>query len=656
MKKKYVRLLAMALAVAMLLCACGSSSSGSSSSGSSSAEINMDTSENAITDLVTYETIAREIEDFCIQHSQSATDFYVTANLVSGLCATDSSGQLTPAIATSWESNEDSTVWTFHLRDDVTWVDVNGNYMADLNANDFIAGLEWVLNAAKNEASNTSMPIEMIAGAGDYYDLTSEMDEAEAAALSWDNETFLNTVGIRAVDDYTIEYTMLAPKPYFDTVATYACLYPASPVQLESMTPEEYLAIDNTTMWYCGPYLLTEYINGNEKVFEANPSWFGNDDHTRFQSVTVKMVESQDTAFTLFQSGDIDNVSLNESTLATITEGTEYYDNLVETLKSKYSYQIHFCYDKNNEDGTPDVNWNTAIANEAFRLSWYYGLDFTPYFQRTNATNPLKCENDFYTMSGLCYTSSGVDYTTLVEEKLDLKDYDGVNVRRTNADLAQQYKEEAIEELTAQGVTFPVEIDYYIASGDQTALDTANVLKDIFHSCLGEDYVSFNICTYVSSLSQEVRIPKLGAIYINGWGADYGDPKNYLGQEVFGDDNAYYSVNYSCINDFYGDDGVEPYSDELIATYEEYTEMVEAADAIVDDLDARYEAFAEAEAYFVQHALTLPLYYSIQWQLTNINDYSKSNPMFGVVADHYYVDWETNSNGYTTEDYEAFAS
>ncbi len=655
MKKTHVRLLAMVLAVVMLLSACGSSST-STSSSSSDFTLNMYDGENAITDLVTYETIEREIEDFCIQHSQNATDFYVTCNLISGLCAADSSGELVPAIATSWESNDDCTVWTFTLRDDVTWVDINGEYQASLTANDFIAGLEWVLNAAKNEAANTSMPIEMIAGAEEYYNLTAEMDEEEALALSWDNETFLNTVGIRAVDDYTLEYTMISSKPYFDTVATYACLYPVSPTLLESITPEEYLGIDNTTMWYCGPYILTDYINGNEKVFTANESWFGNDDNTRFQTVTVKMVESSDVAYTMYQAGDLDNVTLSESTLATITEGSEYYEYLTETLKSKYSYQFHFCYNKNNEDGTPDVDWNTAIANEAFRLSWYYGLNLTTYYQRYNSVNPLKCDNEFYTMSGLVYTSDGTDYTDLVADLLGLADYDGVNMRRYNSALAESYKEQAIEELTALGVSFPIEVDFYIAAGNQTALDNANVLKDCFSNYLGDDYVVLNICTYVSSLSQEVRTPKLASFYINGWGADYGDPKNYLGQEVFGDDNAYYSCVYSCINDFYGDDGETPYSEELIALYEEYSELVAIADAIVDDLDARYQAFAEAEAFMLQHCLVLPCYYNISWQLTNINDYSKPNAMFGLVADHYYVNWETNSNGYTTSEYEVLAS
>ena len=114
-----------------------------------------------------------------------------------------------------------------------------------------------------------------------------------------------------------------------------------------------------------------------------------------------------------------------------------------------------------------------------------------------------------------------------------------------DAAKAAEYKEKAMAELSAKGVTFPVEVDYYIQGSSQTALDTANVLKQMFSDYLGDDFVVLNIKTYISSLATEVRNPRLASFFINGWGADYGDPQNYLGQETYGQDNAYYSVSYS---------------------------------------------------------------------------------------------------------------
>ncbi len=688
MKNSVKRLLALATASAMLvgsLSACGGSSdsgtddttssgaasgssatseSGDSSTGAVASEINLDTSENAVQDLVLYETTAREVESLNILYSQSATDFYVSTNLQDGLLSNDEYGNLVPCIAESWEHNDDSTVWTFHLRDNAYWVDANGEVMGQITAEDFVTGLEWVLNAAKNEASNTSMPIEMIAGASEYYEMTAAMSEEEALALT--TEDFLEVVGISTPDEYTVEYTLLASKPYFDTVATYACLYPAPTEQLNQLIEESDVATavetfrscTYTNMWYSGPYILTYFISRSEKVFEPNPYWWGNDEYTRFNSVTVKMVDSADVAYTLYESGEIYQVDLTESNLSTIYnagESNTWYDYLTEKLPTKFSYQIHFCYNKNTEDGEPDVNWNTAVANENFRLALYYGLDLESFYKRTNAINPLKCENNFYTMTGLIYTSDGTDYTDLVKDLLGLGDYTGESMVRLDSDLAEQYKEAAMEELSALGVTFPVEIDYYISSASSTAQDSADVLKAAISDSLGDDFVVLNIKTYTSSLSTEVRTPKLASIYINGWGADYGDPQNYLVQETFGNDNAYYSAVYSDINDFYGDDGEEPYSDELIATYEEYTALVEAADAIVDDLDARYAAYAEAEAYLLQHALVIPCYYDIEWQLTCVNDYSKINSPYGIQSNR-YLNWETNVNGYTTADYEEFAA
>lgn len=688
MKNSVKRLLALATASAMLvgsLSACGSSSdsgtddttssgatsgsSATSESGDSStsgavavSEVNMDDSTDAIEDLVLYETTDREVESLNVLYSQSATDFYVSTNLQDGLLTNDEYGNLKANLAESWEHNDDSTVWTFYLRQDAYWVDANGEAQAQITAEDFVTGLEWVLNAWKNEASNTSMPIEMIEGASEYYEMTAAMTEEEALALT--TEDFLEVVGISTPDEFTVEYTLLASKTYFDTVATYACLYPAPTALLEQLTEESdaatavetFRSCTYTNMWYSGPYILTYFVSKSEKVFEPNLYWWGNDEYTRFNSVTVKMVDDLDVAFTLYESGDIDQVTLSESNLTTIynNESNQWYDYLTEQQPTKYSYQLHLCYNKNTEDGEPDVNWNTAVTNENFRLALYYGLDLTNYYKRTNAINPLKCENNFYTMSGLIYTSDGTDYTTLVKDLLGLGDYTGESMVRLDTTLAEQYKEAAMEELSALGVTFPVEIDYYIASGSSTAQDSADVLKDAISASLGDDFVVLNIKTYVSSLSTEVRTPKLGALYINGWGADYGDPQNYLGQVTFGNDNAYYSVYYSCINDFYGDDGEEPYSDELIATYEEYTALVEAADAIADDLDARYAAYAEAEAYLLEHALVIPCNYNISWQLTCVNDYSKINAVYGI-QNNRYVNWETNKNGYTTADYEAFA-
>ena len=359
------------------------------------------------------------------------------------------------------------------------------------------------------------------------------------------------------------------------------------------------------------------------------------------------MVESNDVAYQLYETGDVDYVQLGEAQLNTIAKdpNNKFHDYLVPDVPSKYSYQYIFNYNKMKEDGTPDTNWNTAVANEAFRLSWYYGLDFTNYWKRVNAIDPMSCENNFYTMKGLVYTSDGTDYTDLVRKEMGMTDENGTTPIRLDAEKAEQYKQQAIEELTAQGVTFPVEVDYYIQASSQTALDSANVVAQMFSDCLGDDYVKLNIKTYIQSSRNEVSVPHLHSFMINGWGADYGDPQNYLGQMTYGEDNAYYSDQYSYINEVEETEATKA----LLDTYKEFTKMVDEANAITDDLDARYAAYAKAEAYMLQHAIVIPCNYQIGWSLSKVDNDTKMNAMYGSVNDK-MKNWASNADGYTSEE------
>ena len=601
-------------------------------------------SADEIKDLRAYETIAREMETWCYHYSQAAVDLNVLSNFYDHLLTNDANGALVPCVAKEWSSPDGGETWIFKLNEGVTWVDYQGNYKADCTAQDWITGLEWVLNYGKNQAANTSMPIEMIKGAGEYYEYTKSLGEEEAKKLG--TEKFLEMVGLEAPDDYTLIYHCVDKLSYFPSVACYNCLAPLSAKLIEEIGVDGYFGADYTTMWYNGPYTCSEYIYQNEKVLSKNEAYWNKDNVKLFDTVTIKMVESADVAFQWFSAGDLDYIDLNQANLSTIynNEGNEFHGNLVEARPTKYSYQMHFCWDKKNEDGSADTNWNTAIANENFRLALYYGLDITDYLARTNFIHPLSCQNYCYTANAVSVNSEGKDYTQMVRDELGLQ-YDSEKFVRRDETKAAEYKAKAIEELTAAGVELPVKMTHYIMGSNQTAKDSADTLAQIISDCLGDDLVVLEIRTYVSKLNTEVRDPQLASIYINGWGADFGDPVNFLGQETYGDDNAYYSKAYSKINN--------ATDEKLIATYKEFTELVNTAKAITDDLDARYAAFAKAEAFWIQHALTIPWSYEVTWKVTSINEYSKIYTAYGNQSER-YVNWETNSDLYTTEDYEAF--
>ena len=648
-----------AVGAASLLAACGekSNNTGNGAAASGAAAPNS-TGATPLKEFISFESGNRELESWNMLYSQRAEDANVVTNLWDGLLSFDCYGKVVPAIASSWEHNEDATVWTFHLRDDVDWVDCNGEVKAHLTSKDFLVGFEWVMNAIKNEANNTSMPNDTIVGAYEYYELTKEAGDA-AADMTYE-DMLAAGVGIEAPDDYTLVFTCPSACPYFDTVAAYNSFYPVAPALIEELGIDGFRSCDNTTMWYNGPYVVEEYIQGNTKSYIPNPNYYDAANVSRFERFTVTMISDGSISLQLYQNRELDEVDLGESSITTIQSdpSNEYNQQLCEKRAKKFSYCFIFNYDKKNTDGTPDENWNKAIANKAFRQCFSKGMVLNKFFARYNPINPLKCENDFFTMKGLCYTSDGTDYTNLVAKEmgLDGEVYDGKTMKRlraNNGDITE-LKKQAMEELSAIGVTFPVHCSYYILAGSTSALDHATVLKQCFTDSFGDDFIVLDVNTFVSSTMKEVVAPKLQSFVHMGWGADFGDPINFLTQIIVHDDNAYYSCNMTNIAAIVNN-GPASYQTELVAAYEKFTDLVNEGRAIVDDTDARYAAFAKAEAYFLDENLIFPTVYDITWCLTHVNEYSKINAMYGP-CNYKAVNWETSEEAYTTEQYDEFAA
>ena len=648
-----------AVGAASLLAACGekSNNTGNGAAASGAAAPNS-TGATPLKEFISFESGNRELESWNMLYSQRAEDANVVTNLWDGLLSFDCYGKVVPAIASSWEHNEDATVWTFHLRDDVDWVDCNGEVKAHLTSKDFLVGFEWVMNAIKNEANNTSMPNDTIVGAYEYYQLTKEAGDA-AADMTYE-DMLAAGVGIEAPDDYTLVFTCPNACPYFDTVAAYTSFYPVAPALIEELGIDGFRSCDNTTMWYNGPYVVEEYIQGNTKSYIPNPNYYDAANVSRFERFTVTMISDGSISLQLYQNRELDEVDLGESSITTIQSdpSNEYNQQLCEKRAKKFSYCFIFNYDKKNTDGTPDENWNKAIANKAFRQCFSKGMVLNKFFARYNPINPLKCENDFFTMKGLCYTSDGTDYTNLVAKEmgLDGEAYDGKTMKRlraNNGDITE-LKKQAMEELSAIGVTFPVHCSYYILAGSTSALDHATVLKQCFTDSFGDDFIVLDVNTFVSSTMKEVVAPKLQSFTHMGWGADFGDPVNFLTQIIIHDDNAYYSCNMTNIAGIVNN-GPASYQTELVAAYEKFTDLVNEGRAIVDDTDARYAAFAKAEAYFLDENLIFPTVYDITWCLTHVNEYSKINAMYGP-CNYKAVNWETSEEAYTTEQYDEFAA
>ena len=652
MKKKLSRLLALALAAALTLSGCSSGTTeepeSTAEAPSSAAQEEQETQENEIKNLVIYKSPSGELSTFNILYAQNGSDFSQLTNLMDPLLEINNHNQVIPCIAEEYGTDDNGLTWTFKIREGVKWVDMNGNEMADLTAQDFLTAMEWTFNFHKNSGVLGANLTSILDGASEYYEYTKSLSTEEAYSLTaGEGSVFRDTVKIEAPDDYTLIFHCLNNIPYFDDLAVN--MYPLSQQLVDALGgPDGVQAMNNENMWYNGCYTMTSYVQGNEKTLTQNPAYWDKDCKL-FDTVTIKIVDSTDTAYQLYQSGEIDQVSLYESTIQTILDDPnhEYHDSMIP-LQPTRSYSIRFNFDKYKEDGTPDTNWNTAAANKAFRLSIYYGLDLTNYYSRLNPLDPLSCENEYYTMKGLAYTSDGTDYTELVRQELGLPELNGEQIVRLDAEKAEQYKQQAIEELTALGVTFPVEMDLYITANNQTVMDHARVLQQVYSDCFGDDYIKLNIKSYVSNLISEVLTPKLHSFYEDSWVPDYGDPKTFLDQEVMGSDSAFYANILTNINSVEESEATK----DLLETYRTFTDMVDQASQIYDDNDKRLQAFAEAEAYMIENALVIPSYYPVSLCLTKIDPYSTVNAIFAW-QNGKMKNWETNADGYTTAEIEA---
>lgn len=587
---------------ALLVCAMVLTGCGSQSGGGDQLSVYHD-----------YETANREVTSFNYLGDYQAINLQVVTNFVDGLVEHDENGKLINALAESYEKNEDATVWTFKLKDGIKWLKRDGSEYADVKAEDFVTAVKYTLTAA-NKSSNIPMVTSFIKGAEEYYKAS---DEGTAT-----DELFEN-VGVKALDDKTIEFTMVASKPYFDTALTYGCFYPVNADFLKEVG-ETAFGSDPDKILYNGCYLMKEFTKDSYKEYVRNEKYW-DVKNVPFETVQVTIIESLSRAYDMFATGELDRAVLTPENIMVLNkEGSEYYDNLVETPAGPYSYVIWFNHE---QAGNPD--WNAATNNINFRKAWYYGINPTEYQKRTNPINPSALNNNTYTASGLVSTSDGTDYTKLDE----LKAFNGDGITQYQPEKAAEYKAKAMEELSAQGVTFPIKVSYPYQNGNQTSEETFQVVKGSFEESLGSDFIVVEGLPYIKSATSELYSKNLQSIQISGWGADYGDPQNYLVQLT---QEGTMNQNYIHFTD------------------NELDKMVAEADKILD-LDTRYHEFAKIEAYVLENAYVVPIMVDgHQVELTKVNDYSKPNAKYGMASKKIKY-WETKNEPYTKAEYEEAA-
>ena len=220
--------------------------------------------------------------------TSSTVDFKPASNFVDTLIEYDQYGVVKPCLATSWETSDDGLVWTFHLREGVKWYDYTGKEVAPVTAQDFVDAAIYALDA-KNASSTEYMMEGIIANATEYYKYTSYLLESENGTKTTDEdgeaiepvaEVKPEDVGVKAVDDLTLEYTLVQPTPYFLSVLNYGCYLPANGAFMQSCIAEDgtdMFGTDNTKLLYNGAYILSTFEPQGRRIMTKNPNYWDKD-------------------------------------------------------------------------------------------------------------------------------------------------------------------------------------------------------------------------------------------------------------------------------------------------------------------------------------------------------------------------------------------
>ena len=506
-----------------------------------------------------------------------AADSEAIVNTFDGLVEYNSENVLSPALAESWEVSEDGLEWTFHIRQGVKWVDSQGREVADVTADDFVAGMQHVLEAG----GGLEWLIDgVIVNAGEYY-AGECTDFAE--------------VGVKATDDYTLVYTLCEPITYFDTMLGYNVFAPMSRSFYESKGGKFGDEFDSSAesytygrtpddIAYCGPYLVTNATAKNTIVFKANESYW-NKDNINVKTLTWLFNDGSDPtkAYKDTVSGVLSGAGLNtnavESAMAdglfdeyayvSLTNGTSYmaWTNLHREALVNFNDGVTAASSKTEEQVD---RFNAAILNQHFRMALAYGMDRASYNEQSvGATLRLNSVRNSYTPGTFVFITedvtvdingtattfpAGTYYGEIMQAQIDADGfkfqawnpeadggvgssdgYDGwYNPENAAAEMAL-----AVEELAALGLEISVEnpiyVDFPYYTASQVMTNRAAVYKQSIESALGGlvvvnlvdaiDGTNYNYATYYNTSGAE------GNFDVNtnsGWGPDYGDPKTYL--------------------------------------------------------------------------------------------------------------------------------
>ena len=570
----------------------------------------------------------------------------IITNLVDGLLENDNHGNLVPSLAEDWSVSNDGLTYTYKLRKDAKWFTADGEEYAPVKAQDFVTGIKY---AVDNKSQAIDLIQNSIKGLNDY--ITGA-------------DSDFSKVGVKAIDDQTIEYTLARPEPYWNSKTTNSILFPVNEEFLNSKG-KDFGTLSPNSILYSGPYLLKDFTSKSSIEYVKNPHYYDHD-KVSIEHVKLAYFDGSDQELTIrnFESGaySIAGVYPNSSNFAKTKE--KYKNNIIYSLQDKTSWYFNFNVNRkayNHTAKTTDEqkkSTETAVLNKNFRQAVNFALDRTAYSAQSNgeeaASKTLRntlVPPTFVQVGdktfGEVVASKLVNYGT---EWSDINLADAQDAY-FNKEKAQAKFAEAKKELASQGVTFPIHLDVAVDQTNKNAVTGMNSVKQTLESVLGAD----NIVIDVQQLSTDdfnnvaflapTPADRDYDLNFDGWVGDYQDPSTYL--NPFNAEDGFYLK-------IFGLDAKEDKAKIASLGLDTYTKMLKDADSENKDVAKRYEKYAEAQAWMIDNSLLMSaMSNGGTASVTKVTPFTRGYSLVGIKGDgNNYKYMKLQKDTVTTKQYE----
>ena len=525
----------------------------------------------------------------------------ITSNVIDGLMENDRYGNFVPSMAEDWSVSQDGLTYTYTIRKDAKWYTSEGEEYADVKAQDFVTGLKY---AADNKSEALYLVQDSIKGL-DAYVKGKVKDFSE--------------VGIKAIDDQTVQYTLNKPESFWNSKTTMGVLAPVNEEFLTSQGSNFAKATDPSSILYNGPYLLKSLVAKSSVEFEKNPNYWDKD-NVHIDKVKLSFWDGQDTnkPAETFKAGGFSTARLFPTSASYPEVEKEFKDNIVYTPQDSSTYLIGTNIDRQSYKYTSKTtdeqktSTKKALLNKDFRQAIAFGIDRTAYTSQINGeSGATKLLRNLF-VPPTFVQADGKNFGELVKEKLVTYGDEWKDVNLDDAQDGLYSPEKAKAEfakaktaLQAEGAQFPIHLDMPVDQTSTTKVQRVQSLKQSLEATLGTDNVVVDIQQLQKDEVQNVTYFAESAAGEDwdlsdnvGWTPDFADPSTYL-------DIIKPSVGENTKTYLGFDAGTNNAAAKQVGL-EDYEKMVVEAGNENTDVSKRYDKYAAAQAWLTDSALIIP--------------------------------------------------